>query len=464
MEYIYTVTWADLFPKRRKPIIHNFMNYEAARVCFDRMLDRLFDSPFYEFRGKKLSEYGFIRERLDADFFPTKKIYYLLERHEACAPEDLDGEIAWTYRYTHEYGDAYICDYFEEELELDLYTFGRKFAESGVYRDPDERITITKQRVYADFEDYTNFWESWNEDNNQVRSLMYKQYSERWEKAFPASYVKYSELEYLDMKEKEGESLDNAEEGEPFDLAEEEEFFENSISVESINQYLKQRAGRDKAKEREVVRNNVNTGNPVNTEEAVTELTVAAIGSIVEFGNYIQGTNEQSDKIKWKVLDKQEDRLLLFSLYGLENKEYNEQCNKKGSDWEYCSLRQWLNDEFLHNAFTQTEQDLIENTIIAADRDTENNDTNKEKTVTDKVFLISESEADKYFPSAKEKICYATAALRAQGDTFYRKCMWWLRSSQRRTELFIDMNGNKHRLRFGKFAIRPAIWIKLKEQ
>lgn len=77
-----------------------------------------------------------------------------------------------------------------------------------------------------------------------------------------------------------------------------------------------------------------------------------AVGSIVEFGRYIQD-NDTADAIKWVVASNKDGMAMLISLYILDQQPFG------GDDWESSSLRSWLNGAFLNSAFTAEEQQRI---------------------------------------------------------------------------------------------------------
>ena len=64
-------------------------------------------------------------------------------------------------------------------------------------------------------------------------------------------------------------------------------------------------------------------------------LTNASIGDIVVFGTYEQDGNRTngSEWIEWLVLDKEEDRILVISKYGLSSQAYNASANPISSTW-----------------------------------------------------------------------------------------------------------------------------------
>lgn len=64
-------------------------------------------------------------------------------------------------------------------------------------------------------------------------------------------------------------------------------------------------------------------------------LANASIGDIVVFGTYEQDCNRTngSEWIEWLVLDKEEDRILVISIYGLSSQAYNASANPISSTW-----------------------------------------------------------------------------------------------------------------------------------
>ena len=144
-------------------------------------------------------------------------------------------------------------------------------------------------------------------------------------------------------------------------------------------------------------------------------------GAVVKFGKYEQGKGIES--IEWRVLDRQEEKVLLISRYALEWKEYH------GSEayitWEKCDLRKWLNNEFLNMAFSETERSMIANTRCPADKNPRYS-TAPGNVTTDKIFLLSIPEAEKYFGSDEDRKAAPTAYAKKQGvDTSRSGNCWW---------------------------------------
>ena len=123
------------------------------------------------------------------------------------------------------------------------------------------------------------------------------------------------------------------------------------------------------------------------------------MGSVVTFGTYPQ-TKEGTDQtpIEWIVLDYDvaNNKALLISRYGLDAVPYNTKW--KDVTWEQCTLRAWLNSEFLNRAFSAKEQSAI--LITNVDNSSEQGNS-QWKTVggnntSDRIFLLSYAEANRY--------------------------------------------------------------------
>ena len=205
---------------------------------------------------------------------------------------------------------------------------------------------------------------------------------------------------------------------------------------------------------------------PEPEETATVLLASAAVGDYVVFGSYEQDNDLTNGKepIEWLVLDKQDDKILVISKYGLDCQPYNEEY--KNVTWETCTLRGWLNDSFLNEAFGAEEQALIPTVKASADKNPyrktdPGNDTN------DRVYLLSIVEAEQFFDSKEKRQCEQTAFAVAQGA--YKNengtCRWWLRSpgNDRDSAADVDYDGSVsnfgRRVHGGNGAIRPAMWI-----
>lgn len=180
-------------------------------------------------------------------------------------------------------------------------------------------------------------------------------------------------------------------------------------------------------------------------------------GDIVTFGRYEQDniTSNGSEEIEWIVLEVRSDRLLLLSRYGLDSERYH--YRKESVNWDTCSLRDWLNDTFLYEAFTRSQRQSILSSGTSYN--------------SDYVFVLSDAEVEEYMPRAKDRICYATKY--CAGQNVYVNATtggsWWLlRTTGDDGSKFvmsvnsdgtIDYNGGH--VESDRGVVRPAIWVSI---
>ena len=168
-------------------------------------------------------------------------------------------------------------------------------------------------------------------------------------------------------------------------------------------------------------------------------LSKAQVGSYVFFGAYEQDNNTSNGKedIEWLVLAKNGKKTLVISKYALDCQPYNTALTSV--TWETCSLRKWLNGTFLNAAFSNEQQNSIVSSTVTADENPDENPeyrTSPGNNTTDKVFLLSIPEVNKYFSSDAARKCAPTDHAIAQGAfSFYgykadgrAAGWWWLRS------------------------------------
>ncbi len=112
------------------------------------------------------------------------------------------------------------------------------------------------------------------------------------------------------------------------------------------------------------------------------------------------------EPVEWLVLETAEGKAFLLSRYVLDAKAYDENYDASAwltdktyhyrGTWEQSSVRAWLNNDFYRNAFTFSEQESILLSHVENLPGTLR-DTSSGPDTRDKVYLLSESEAVKYF-------------------------------------------------------------------
>ena len=91
---------------------------------------------------------------------------------------------------------------------------------------------------------------------------------------------------------------------------------------------------------------------------------VWAAGDMVVFGSYEQDNDLANGKepLEWIVLKTEGDRAMLITRYLIDARAYHKAFVEM--TWSECTLRQWLNDTFLKEAFSQEEQARIQEVLV----------------------------------------------------------------------------------------------------
>lgn len=223
--------------------------------------------------------------------------------------------------------------------------------------------------------------------------------------------------------------------------------------------------------------NNDNVGN-ISSNDEVAESTSsddkkigiasATVGSSVFFGTYEQDNNTSNgaEDIEWIVLENDSDKMMLISKYVLDGKDYNDEYGE--FTWETCGLRTWLNEVFLTTAFNENEKMAVCETLIS-NPDNATWGTEGGNDTTDKVFLLSIDEVNKYFPT--EESHFATGTV--YGNTIMTKDsgsehrFWWLRSPGKVSANAAYIHADGRLVDVGMtvnvmcFGVRPVIYVKI---
>ena len=151
------------------------------------------------------------------------------------------------------------------------------------------------------------------------------------------------------------------------------------------------------------------------------------VGETIEFGNYPQDKDGTEKPIEWIVMKNEGNQVLLLSKYVLDAKSYNEEW--EDVTWETSDIRQWLNNEFYTAAFNKSEKAKIQTSLIKNEDNSEHGTSGGNDT-EDKVFLLSEKEAETLFLNDDERIAKATEYAEKSGVYVNEEkaAYWWLRS------------------------------------
>lgn len=187
------------------------------------------------------------------------------------------------------------------------------------------------------------------------------------------------------------------------------------------------------------------------------------VGESIFFGEYEQDNNFSNgkEKIEWIVLEVEEDRFYAISKYCLDAVPYHNEYMEIG--WPDCSLRFWLNNDFLETAFSEEEQNVLaENTYTIYYRGGVGVD------ICDMVSLLSVDESRTPFLSSNWKKAYATEYALAKGVFLneFGGSPWWLSSSSYSDSAAnVSSHGetfeNGYLVNSDDVGIRPTVWIYL---
>ena len=210
-------------------------------------------------------------------------------------------------------------------------------------------------------------------------------------------------------------------------------------------------------------------------EEVWSKIKSVNVGDMYSFGSYEQDNNKSNgqEDIEWLVLAKEGSKILVISKYALDCQQYN--TSYTIVTWETCTLRKWLNNDFINSAFTANEKAMIPTVTVSADKNPDYS-TNPGNATQDRVFLLSITEAYKYFGSNSARQCKPTKYVVAGGayvNSDNGLCFWWLRSPGFDQDyaagvyaLYNDGDDGE----VGEYgdhvgrrdiAVRPALWIDL---
>ena len=216
----------------------------------------------------------------------------------------------------------------------------------------------------------------------------------------------------------------------------------------------------------------------LKTAEAATLSRDVQEGDVVEYGTYMQSSkNDNWTDIKWRVLEREGNKVLLLSdccleAIPFETADVTQDLDSLDTVWSDCSLRNWLNQSFYESAFSEREKDEILETRNKTD--VYKVELKSEET-KDKVFLLSDDEVRKYFPDRFDRQASATdRAINGDNASIFVSDLtddtvfWWLRSvgGEHNCAKVVGAEGAVvdsgfliSRLDIG---VRPAMWVNLR--
>lgn len=186
--------------------------------------------------------------------------------------------------------------------------------------------------------------------------------------------------------------------------------------------------------------------NPTRDQEGVVTWDCVWFGNYWQNDTNMDGTADKNDRkepVKWRVLSVNGDDAFLLADKNLDRQRYNDVV-KAYMTWRECTLRSWLNaygagenasnkdysdDNFIGNAFTEEEQSAIKTTKVVNKSNPLSGGASGGSDTEDKVYLLSIEEAKEHAYGFDDSM---SSEGRKVGNTTYVSegtvYGWWLRS------------------------------------
>lgn len=179
-----------------------------------------------------------------------------------------------------------------------------------------------------------------------------------------------------------------------------------------------------------------------------------SVGDTLTFGYYEQDNNKSNGKepIEWLVIETKKDRILLVSKKVLDAKQLENDSSKTKATWLDSKLNNWLNKDFVKDAFNDKELKRILSNVDPS---------------YDRVFLLSWEEAKPYVENGG--ILAHADATEYSKDIDHDANDWWVRSLfyvdtvKELRGYVVDGSHISMEGAWGFFGVRPAIWIDISE-
>lgn len=165
-----------------------------------------------------------------------------------------------------------------------------------------------------------------------------------------------------------------------------------------------------------------------------------AVGKSVEFGK----------GLSWRVVDERGRMRLLFAEADVSHRAYHDEL--RDTSWGQCSLRQWLNHDFLEQFFTPQERARMISSVVR-NRRSPKFFTNAGENTVDKVFIPDLGEVCRYLPSETDRAGEGWWWLRTPGCNLLSVASVYTDGSIYETGIHVN---------YADGGVRPMLWILLR--
>ena len=190
-------------------------------------------------------------------------------------------------------------------------------------------------------------------------------------------------------------------------------------------------------------------------------------GDIVVFGSYEQDNNPSNgpEPIEWIILTDDGQNILMMSRSILDCQPFN--TGTIGHNWLFSSLRDWLNEEFYENAFSQNERACI----YAGSSDIKEYRYIKPSLIDDPLFILSSTSLKPIYGidyNTVSDVSFARKELQTEGTLYVKghyqdhRNQWWLATGSKERALLIEADGSLGSSfpSDADIGVRPVLWYK----
>ena len=222
-----------------------------------------------------------------------------------------------------------------------------------------------------------------------------------------------------------------------------------------------------------------NDSNDVKDEkknESSKTISIHKDAKVINVGEYYINKIDEKEPITWDIIERDEKnkRALLLSDKIIEYATISNA--DKDLTWENSSIREFLNNEFINEIFSEDEKEAILYTDVNNDSKygiAENNDSTR-----DKLFIMSRDEIEKYFKSMKERRLvvtkyvsekYFNKNVRDNRKQFLRSSRYgkgyldYIIEAKKFSNTYIDENKYSDEPSYLMAGLRLAMWVSYSE-
>ena len=168
-------------------------------------------------------------------------------------------------------------------------------------------------------------------------------------------------------------------------------------------------------------------------------------GCVVRFGSF------DGKPIRWRIVD-QRGKLRLLLAEEIVTRRCYHRTTLEDATWSDCSLRQWLNKDFLERAFTPSERLKIVPNKLKNLRNRKFYTQGGPDTM-DRVHVPGVEEIERYLPEQAQRAGKGWWWLRCPGSNLFSTVAVYEDGSIYENGIHIDYEGG---------GVRPAVWVLLK--